>query len=364
MAPRSIRRALSCNQITKGTAADPMAVDVATARPRGEAIEVLDRVRSGEVLPPSELDFRGASLPGADLSGLQLSGADFTNADLSGADLSGATLFKAKCVHASMVRANLEGAELSGSDLSKANLEDANARRAGMGMAVLREAKLFSAHLEEATLTKADLTKADLRCAFLQGARIREADLTDSNLTAAYLQGTDLAKSRVDGAVFNNADLRDSRLRAVTGFKDAEWFGTDIRDINFAGAYRLRRHIVDENYLWEFKESDAFHRTIYHIWKATSDCGRSLTRWCLWILLLILIFGVGYWLVGVDFRHGPDWLGALYYSVVTVTTLGYGDIVPVTATARIMAMVQVFMGYMMLGGLLSIFASKMARRAE
>jgi hypothetical protein len=164
--------------------------------------------------------------------------------------------------------------------------------------------------------------------------------------------------------MFNNADLRDSRLRAVTGYRSAEWFGADIRDINFAGAYRLRRHIVDENYLWEFKESDSLHKAIYHIWKVTSDCGRSLARWCIWILLLIVVFGMGYWVAGVDFRHGPAWLGALYYSVVTVTTLGYGDIVPVTATARIMAMIQVFLGYLMLGGLLSIFANKMARRGE
>ena len=54
----------------------------------------------------------------------------------------------------------------------------------------------------------------------------------------------------------------------------------------------------------------------------------------------------------------------LYFSFVTLTTLGYGDIVPTSAAARIVALVEVITGYMMLGGLLGIFANKMARRAE
>ena len=341
-----------------------MVEERAGARSREEALEVLERLRSGEAVGRSELDFRSVSLPGADLSGLQLSGAVFTDADLSGAKLTDATLFKATLVHASLVGANLEGAELSGADLSRANLEDANARRAGLGLTNLQDARLFSAHLEEATLTKANLANADARCAFLKGARIREADLRGADFTAADLRSADLSLSGLEGATFNNADLRDSRLRAVTEFESAGWIGTDIRDINFAGVYRLRRHIVDENYLWEFRKSGRLAALVYQVWKASSDCGRSLTRWCTWILLLILLFSWIYTMIGVDFGPGQDWVGSLYYSVVTLTTLGYGDIVPITPVARLMAMLQVSLGYLMLGGLLSIFANKMARRGE
>jgi uncharacterized protein YjbI with pentapeptide repeats len=55
----------------------------------------------------------------------------------------------------------------------------------------------------------------------------------------------------VEGATFNNVDLRDARLRLVRGFRKASWTGVDIRDINFSGAYRMRRFIVDENYIKE-----------------------------------------------------------------------------------------------------------------
>jgi voltage-gated potassium channel Kch len=54
----------------------------------------------------------------------------------------------------------------------------------------------------------------------------------------------------------------------------------------------------------------------------------------------------------------------VYYSIVTLTTLGYGDVVPASPAAQVLAMIEVILGYVMLGGLLSIFASKMARRAD
>ena len=47
-----------------------------------------------------------------------------------------------------------------------------------------------------------------------------------------------------------------------------------------------------------------------------------------------------------------------------MTTLGYGDALPASMAAQIMAMVQVVIGYVMLGGVLSIFATQMGRRAE
>ena len=63
-----------------------------------------------------------------------------------------------------------------------------------------------------------------------------------------------------------------------------------------------------------------------------------------------------------DGKH-PDFWSYLYYSVVTFTTLGFGDIVPITNIARIAVGTEVILGYVMLGGLISIFANKLARRS-
>ena len=59
----------------------------------------------------------------------------------------------------------------------------------------------------------------------------------------------------------------------------------------------------------------------------------------------------------------PDFWGYIYYSVVTFTTLGFGDIVALTNKARFVVGCEVVLGYVMLGGLISIFANKLARRS-
>jgi len=59
---------------------------------------------------------------------------------------------------------------------------------------------------------------------------------------------------------------------------------------------------------------------------------------------------------------GIRWVDFVFYSVVTSTTLGFGDIVLTHWPARLVVMGEVVLGYVMLGGLVSIFANKLARR--
>lgn len=193
---------------------------------------------------------------------------------------------------------------------------------------------------------------------------MREADLRGATLTGADLRSCDLALSDVDRAAFNNADLRNARLRLVRSFRRASWIGVDIRDVNFAGAYRVRRFIADQNYIKEFRESGRLSAAVYYLWWLTSDCGRSMARWCLMITLQALLFAWVFTLVDVDYGAHATWLSPLYYSVVTLSTLGYGDVVPASLWAQIVAMAEVVTGYLMLGGLISIFSNRIARRAD
>ena len=310
------------------------------------------------------LDLRRASLADEDLSGVDLSYVDLSSANLSGANLSGAILFRAKLSHANLQKANLDGAELSGADLTAANMEGVSARNTGMGMACMRGVRLFQANLEGSTLSKADLEGADLRCASLRNTRIREANLSRADLTSVNLNGADMSLCNVDGAIFMNAVLSEARIRLISGYKNANWIGIDIRNINFSGAFLMRRFLIDQNYLEEFRRTSHLTAVLYYVWLLTSDCGRSLTRWCALIVFQILLFAWLYTFVGVDYGDHPTLISPLYYSVVTLTTLGYGDIVPASTAAQMIAMLEVFLGYTMLGGLLSILSNKMARRAE
>ncbi len=174
----------------------------------------------------------------------------------------------------------------------------------------------------------------------------------------------DLGDTSVAGAILRDADLRGAQLRNVGGYASADWVGVDFRDVCFNGAYLLRRFALDQNFLAEFRAESPMHDVLYRVWWVTSDCGRSFLRWGLWTLVLAVVFAGLYTLVELDAGGHETALTPLYYSVVTLTTLGYGDVVPASGWAQAVAMVEVILGYVMLGGLLSIFANKMARRAD
>ncbi len=80
------------------------------------------------------------------------------------------------------------------------------------------------------------------------------------------------------------------------------------------------------------------------------------------ILLTILVLTVASVLVlqfesqspDANITEGGD---ALWYSIVTITTVGYGDFFPVTPAGRITAMFIMFMGVGIIGALASILAS-------
>ena len=80
------------------------------------------------------------------------------------------------------------------------------------------------------------------------------------------------------------------------------------------------------------------------------------------ILLTILVLTVASTLVlqfeskspDANITSGGD---ALWYAIVTITTVGYGDFYPVTTAGRVTAMFIMFMGVGIIGALASILAS-------
>jgi len=317
--------------------------------------------------PPTGMDtsvLQGAQLIGLDLSGLDLSGYDLSGADLSRADLSRTRLMAANLRGTVLFEANLTDSVLLSADLTGANLSACNADHAGFESADLTDATFFSASLRGATFIKATLQGTDLRATDLQHARLRDADLRNTDFSRSNLQHADLEGSSVDGATFVDAELPHARLRGLCGYTAANWIGADVHDINFTGAYLTRRTIMDQNYLHEFRIQSSTNRVIYWLWWVSSDCGRSFLRWGAWIIILVMLFAFLFTFVALDYGEYPTYLSSVYFSVVTLTTLGYGDVVPVSPVAQVLAMIEVVFGYVMLGGLLSIFANKMARRAD
>ena len=88
-------------------------------------------------------------------------------------------------------------------------------------------------------------------------------------------------------------------------------------------------------------------------------------------LLAGMLFGVTYWMIDQMWPGSFSGVGAtlsraegIYFSFVTMATLGYGDVVPVTGPARGLAMVEAVSGQMYLAVLVARLVSLYSRRAE
>ncbi len=274
------------------------------------------------------------SLIGKDLTGANLFEVDLSEMDLLGANLSGANLTRAQFVRSGLGGCDLSGAAAPGADLSNCSLNGANLEGANLQSACLAGARLCGANLRGA-----DFARADLRGANLKGADVRGADF--------------------DGALFEGACLQ-----GVRGFERASWIDIDLHNVDFSGAHMLRSFAMDQNYLFEFRNRSRWHRHLYRIWWLTSDCGRSPLRWAILTLTLVVAFAFVLQSVAVDYGRYATPLSPLYMSVVTITTLGYGDAIPTSTAAQVVVMAEVITGYLLLGGLLSLFSNQMARRAE
>jgi Ion channel len=57
-----------------------------------------------------------------------------------------------------------------------------------------------------------------------------------------------------------------------------------------------------------------------------------------WVAMLIAGYGLIFWALRGGLRPHPDFGSALYFAGTTLTTIGYGDIVPATALTRLVAL--------------------------
>ncbi len=327
--------------------------------------ELCARRDRGEAMPAADapLDLSGerfveANLSGIDLTAANLSGTEFLACDFTGSRLVGANMTGALLHDVDLTNVELLGANVSGADFSNGNLD-----RAGFGQVTGHGALFFGARCSGATFSGADLTGADFRAAKLENSRMLDTNLTEAVFGAATLSDVDFTGASVGLASFRDADLRGARLRGVTDYHTSDWINADIQNVDFTGAWLVRRHIQDENYIHEFRTQSKNHERLYRVWSITSDCGRSLSRWSLWTVLVAMIYAVLYTQVEIDWGDYETPLSPVYYSVVTFTTLGYGDVLPSSTAAQIMAMSEVILGYFSLGGMMSILSDKMARRA-
>jgi uncharacterized protein YjbI with pentapeptide repeats len=326
-------------------------------------------------------------LESADLSGENLEGANLINAHLARANLSCSCLKNAQLVRASLQNANMTHAELARANfaharLTKANLAFADLEEALIPFADMRKVNLSAANLtgvlaEDSDFRHANLSHACLKRAVMSFSDFRhatliEADLQGANISSINLESANVSLVNYDQKIFKKT-LRETgcRLPAIWERRRDFILNTTIRcKGNHAsacyGSQRFKIFLQDQDFLEEMMES-TWGRFWCFLWWVFADCGRSLTRWATWSVAIAHVFALIYWMMGPDYFMVSyldfNLPNMLYYSIVTFTTLGFGDISPKTTGSAFMVSLEVISGYVMLGGLISIFSGKLSRRS-
>lgn len=298
--------------------------------------------------PDTRLELATADLSRADLNGVDLHGADLRQTDLSNAKLAGANLRSTDCAFANLSHACLVNAHLENSDLSACTLTEAN-----MTGVHLNNANLQNARANDAFCAHGDLQNTDLGGADLNGACLKSA-----NLIGARLRETNLAGADVTGVEFIKGGFT-LRRRSVTNCRGVCLDGCH-------GHAGFKRYVEDQDWIEEFRQQSPMNYVLCLIWALLTDCGRSLSRVTLVGLTLAYLFGRLY----ADCSQHLNLEGSAnteftpyYYSIVTLTTLGFGDVLPATVLGELMVVLEVILGYILLGLLVSILANKVARRS-
>jgi len=280
------------------------------------------------------------------------------------------------------IRPELQGADLHRRDLQRANLQEADLVWAELQQAILAGAKLQEAKLGGANLEKSILLGAKFEEANLLEARLREADLTGADLQEADLLGAKLEGASLDGANIAGADLSGARVKD-TSFQNVKWRpeggglpdprlyrNFDVRGLRFSDPL-FDQFVRQSEFIRRRKEEMTATRWggfVFHLWKWTCDCGRSARRWlgtcAVVIAIFALVFEVCRWAgrplvsLGIKRPHTPV-ITNLYFSMVTFSTLGFGDVTPCNWIGELAVMAEVFLGYVLLGGLITILAMKL-----
>jgi uncharacterized protein YjbI with pentapeptide repeats len=362
----------------------------------------------------SKSDSRRANISDADLRNSNITNTCLNYSNLSGSDFRGANLTKSFIQYANLSfakfgKANLINTDLRNSKLIKADLVGAN----------LSNAKLNEADFSESFVAHAKLLKANCRL-----AKFIKADLASSTLIETNFHDTDLSEARfwnakLDNAIFRGADLTKAKgLRMSLFTKELSEIEKNNPEIYqesylFIKNYFLRMGPTDDaseaafrektlqrlsysKIFWQQMEEEyrtnkleikkvgirkLFQRLKYifshpflslktfikiFLWKLFADsCGYGEKPWLTMraTVQVIGIFALYYWVHG-KFGQSLHWWESIYFSVVTFTTLGLGDIIPLTTSwgTRIAVASEAFFGALMIALFVWTLARKGAAR--
>lgn len=274
--------------------------------------------------------------------------------------------------------ASLIGYSLKRSDLTELNLVNHNSKSGhDLSHADLYRAKLCGAHLFRINLHGASLMKADLRNANLHCANLEDCNLLGVKLSNARIENVNWGRQLIQEKNAHKASQEGNQEAMLDSLEQAEEIYRNLRKAaENQGLFETSGHFFYKEMLMRRYQLPkfSFRRIVSKIVDWFCGYGERPLNVVFFSLLLIGICTFVYFFLGLSANGQPlrvdlsaglysnfiTFLECLYFSVVTFTTLGYGDIVPV-GPARPFAALQAFTGNFTIALFVVVFVKKMTR---
>ncbi|MEC9072283.1 MAG: ion channel [Myxococcota bacterium] len=243
------------------------------------------------------------------------------------------------------------------------------------------------------------LRKADLSGLRLTGTNLLYSDFTGACLTNSRFTRVGFDRSTLDDVQMDYSVLTRVDLRSVHGMRKIHWYGAILDGLRLPDLPRLGlRCVYDQTETMDPERAEYTYRALKEAYKGQGrhdeaaalyeremDMKRHRASFFdkLWLTLLWLVCGYGerplrltgvfaavitafalgysnFGLVGPDGPITGDFFQSLYFSIVTFTSLGYGEIRPV-GFARLLAGTEAVLGVFLSSLFVFVFCRRMVR---
>lgn len=273
------------------------------------------------------------------------------------------------------------GKPLDGFQLAKANLADLN---------LVNRGRKTGYQCRNADFYRTDLTNAHFFGLDLRGSSLMKSKLVCANLHCAKLQmvnllGADLSRARLENIEWGEELKQEQEAKAALKkgeYKQACALWQEAEEVSRGVRKQCEKQGLFEMAGTFFKKEMRFRRyqmpkfSLQRMLSKTVDLfcgyGEEPLRVVLFSLFVILASATAYFFLGTTSANPIyddvtgwtfyllEFFNAIYFSVVTFTTLGYGDISPV-GVARFIAALEAFLGSFTMALFVVVFVKKMTR---
>ena len=275
------------------------------------------------------------------------------------------------------------GGMLRGIILTKAQLQGINLvnhhKKVGydFSYADFYHANIKSGHMFNINMNHASVMKADLRDANLNCANLEDTNMLGVKWTGSKFENVRIGKKLKQERLAKHEREQGNQQASVDYLEQAEEIYRDLRKhAEHEGIFTLSGYFIQKELTMRRLQLPRYSlkRTISKMVDLFCGYGEAPLRIIGLSMAIIFICAVIYAFTGLSFQDNVQavntsqsleqnislFASSLYYSVVTFTTLGYGDFTPV-GISRAIAAIEAFTGSFTIALFVVVFVKKMTR---